>query len=259
MPTKYRKEVLDRPENAAGLNSLRGSKGYSSKTAVGNWLDVYGGPQFYQRGFSTGRFETEAQFAQKTGLSIKDNYYGSGLVDVIPKLSETKTSNLDSESIWKSSNQLMTIHSSLQKEENIFIPTNPRLKEKIDLYRQQAIADTNISRQMRFETESRRAHNSYVADKFKVDSVRIYPGSPKSLDILRNQLFENHEMLSLSFVRYHCFEIIQSTPSKSNLINTDEFSRIISSKFKVKMNKFEIMQVFLYSFSFMIVRFLCSY
>ncbi len=70
----------ERPPNGPGNNGLRGGpKNYSNKTAVGTWLEEWGGPQFYQRGFSTEDFTTEGQH-QQIGATLKEPaYYGAGL------------------------------------------------------------------------------------------------------------------------------------------------------------------------------------
>ncbi len=40
-----------RPDNTPGSNGLRGGKKeFSTKTALGHWMEEYGGPQGYKRG-----------------------------------------------------------------------------------------------------------------------------------------------------------------------------------------------------------------
>ena len=69
-----------RPPNAPGANGLRGGiKSYSLKTTTGQWLEGYGGPSGYQRGFTTVDFETEAQHAQIGATLKRDPQFGAAL------------------------------------------------------------------------------------------------------------------------------------------------------------------------------------
>ena len=69
-----------RPPNAPGSNGLRGGiKQYSLKTTTGQWLEGYGGPSGYQRGFTTVDFETEAQHAQIGATLRKAPEFGAAL------------------------------------------------------------------------------------------------------------------------------------------------------------------------------------
>ena len=53
----------------------------SGKTALGNWIEDYGGAQGYRRGFSSEEFITEAQ-NQQMGVTLKPPpLYGAGLQD----------------------------------------------------------------------------------------------------------------------------------------------------------------------------------
>ncbi len=58
-------------DNGPGSNGLRGGiKQYSQKVTTGPWLDTYGGPMGYRRGFTCPDFQTEAQHAQ-LGVTLK--------------------------------------------------------------------------------------------------------------------------------------------------------------------------------------------
>lgn len=67
-------------ENTPGSNGLRGGiKQYSSKTTTGPWLDTYGGPMGYKRGFHSADFQTEAQHAQLGVVARKPGEFGAGI------------------------------------------------------------------------------------------------------------------------------------------------------------------------------------
>ena len=69
-----------RPANGPGSNGLRGGiKSYSAKTTTGAWLEEYGGPALYKRGFTTSDFQTEAQFAQLGVVRKGPPGFGAGL------------------------------------------------------------------------------------------------------------------------------------------------------------------------------------
>ena len=78
-----------RPSNGPGANGLRGGANvYSNKTAIGTWMESYGGPGGYQRGFSTVDFITEGQHQQLGvyGPSKDNNLYGAPLPPTINPL-----------------------------------------------------------------------------------------------------------------------------------------------------------------------------
>jgi hypothetical protein len=67
-------------DNGPGSNGLRGGiKEYSAKTMTGPWLDTYGGPMGYKRGFTTSDFRTEAQNAQLGVSGRENNEFGAGI------------------------------------------------------------------------------------------------------------------------------------------------------------------------------------
>ncbi len=69
-----------RPDNGPGSNGLRGGiKTYSAKTTTGAWLEEYGGPALYKRGFTTSDFQTEAQYAQLGVVKKSAAGFGAGM------------------------------------------------------------------------------------------------------------------------------------------------------------------------------------
>lgn len=67
-------------DNGPGSNGLRGGiKQYSAKTTTGQWLDTYGGPMGYKRGFTTSDFQTEAQHAQLGVTKKPSGQFGAGI------------------------------------------------------------------------------------------------------------------------------------------------------------------------------------
>lgn len=73
------KRVLN-VDNGPGSNGLRGGiKQYSARTTTGPWLDTYGGPLGYKRGFTTSDFQTEAQHAQLGVIGRPSGPFGAGI------------------------------------------------------------------------------------------------------------------------------------------------------------------------------------
>jgi hypothetical protein len=65
-------------DNGPGSNGLRGGiKQYSPKTTTGQWLDTYGGPMGYSRGFTSADFQTEAQHAQLGAIGKPRGEFGA--------------------------------------------------------------------------------------------------------------------------------------------------------------------------------------
>ncbi len=100
-----------RPANGTGPNGLRGGRNnYSSKTAVGPWLESVGGPSGYIRGFSTSAFQTEAQSQQLGVVKKAPPLYGAGLPRAVDLRSPTTADTMDCNfktSQWKTSTQAM--------------------------------------------------------------------------------------------------------------------------------------------------------
>jgi hypothetical protein len=65
-------------DNGPGSNGLRGGiKQYSAKTTTGPWMDTYGGPSGYKRGFTSSDFQTEAQHAQLGAIGKPRGEFGA--------------------------------------------------------------------------------------------------------------------------------------------------------------------------------------
>lgn len=98
--------VKPRPPNASGPNGLRGGiKQYVPKTITGRWLEEFGGPSGYRRGFTTVEYETEGQH-QQTGARFRPSKeFGPELPDEFttkPPSSPFKyeTANSSSSEMW---------------------------------------------------------------------------------------------------------------------------------------------------------------
>jgi hypothetical protein len=196
-----------RPPNGPGANGLRGGrKTYSDKTAIGNWIEDYGGSEVYKRGFHSDAFQTECQH-QQTGVTLtKDPVYGASL----PKnFIDPRTTNDvfnppagPQSDLWQTNAQLMLKNSGqrvLQTSNQTAKQTiNP---EALDAYRKHWTNDTPESRAMRFQTESRRAGNMGVSKQFEVKSVRYLPGTPIAFERFRERLLARYGILAMSCVR----------------------------------------------------------
>jgi hypothetical protein len=113
-----------RPNNGPGSNGLRGGiKVYSAKTTTGQWLEEYGGPSLYKRGFTTTDFQTEAQYAQLGVVRKSVPYFGSGLplAEVVKHKATTaelfNPTNTQIDTQWKTNSQIM--NSTVSKREVI--------------------------------------------------------------------------------------------------------------------------------------------
>lgn len=98
-----------RPDNGPGSNGLRGGiKTYSPKTTTGPWMEEFGGPALYKRGFSTSEFQTEAQYAQSGVLGQSYSNFGSGLPLKEVVVKKTTTAELFNPSTTRSNQQWQT-------------------------------------------------------------------------------------------------------------------------------------------------------
>lgn len=70
-------------------------------------------------------------------------------------------------------------------------------------YRQNYTSDDKRSRSERFKTEFRRSCD-YVSPKFRVEDVKLFPRTPKSLEILRNKIMEMYGILGIVVTRFVC-------------------------------------------------------
>lgn len=91
-----------RPANGPGSNGLRGGiKTFVPKTITGHWLEEFGGPSGYKRGFTTVEYETEGQHQQKGALFRLPREFG-------PELPDENTENLPSSPFQYTNNKSPT-------------------------------------------------------------------------------------------------------------------------------------------------------
>lgn len=76
--------------------------------------------------------------------------------------------------------------------------------DALEEYRKSWTTDTDASRKMRFETESRRAGNASAPRKFTVSSLRSLPGTPIGFERLRQSLVDHYGLLAIPFLRNAC-------------------------------------------------------
>mmetsp|Transcript_8513 Transcript_8513/g.14129 ORF Transcript_8513/g.14129 Transcript_8513/m.14129 type:complete len:352 (+) Transcript_8513:43-1098(+) len=190
-----------------GANGLRGGiKQYSPKTTTGPWLDTYGGPVGYKRGFTTADFETEAQHAQIGAIANPPGRFGAGiaLVDDRDKYgNDTKAGNDPNQ--WKSNATLThpDFGDALKKDPLDYALLKPRMsREDLKKYRKEWTCDSEVNRNLRFQTESRIAANQ-VAGKFATTCLRSLPGTPKSVETYRDRVIERFGIFALSALRHY--------------------------------------------------------
>lgn len=93
-------------DNGPGSNGLRGGiKEYSPRTTTGPWLDTYGGPLGYKRGFTTSDFQTEAQHAQTGVGGRQSGYFGAGIPVIDARDSRGNNLNALGTESWVSNTQ----------------------------------------------------------------------------------------------------------------------------------------------------------
>ena len=73
---------------------------------------------------------------------------------------------------------------------------------QLDEYRRTWTSDVPASRDMRYQTESRRA-GSNMPLKFQTSSVRMLPGTPRALEKFREKLITGHGILAMSVLRFY--------------------------------------------------------
>ena len=97
----------------------------------------------------------------------------------------------------------ITFLSFNDQEDMAFKLLQPKLsREKLMDYRRQWTCDKESSRKIRFQTESRLAGNA-VGGKFHTNTVRILPGTPKSMEEYRSRLVERYGIFALAALRFH--------------------------------------------------------
>lgn len=192
------KRLLD--VNGPGSNGLRGGiKTYSAKTVTGAWLEEYGGPGGYKRGFHHEDFETEAQHAQSGALGKNTGRFGAAISEPkemdLPVNALIGTENVE----WVTNTQ--AIHRNLSQEAKttedfeLLQPTHPR--EQIEEYRETWTVDKESNRKVRYVTESRLAANQAAGKFFQISSVRFLPGTPKSMEDYRSRLIQRYGIFGI--------------------------------------------------------------
>lgn len=233
----------DRPANGTGPNGLRGGRNvYSLKTAVGNWIEDKGGSAMYKRGFHSDNFETECQH-QQTGRNLqKTPLFGADLPVVFQEPRKTRdifnpAAGPQSDS-WQTNTQSMLKQCGgrVMQSSNQIAKTNIR-PEDLDDYRKSWTNDTVQSREMRFQTESRRAGNGGVTKQFAVTSVRYLPGTPIAFERFRERLLELYGILGMSCVR--------SAIGNRAEISSSDFYQLVKET-GVTMTRTEIQQMLAY-------------
>lgn len=199
----------NRPINGPGANHLRGGVGiYSTKTAVGSWMDNVGGSSGYTRGFTTNEFLTEAQIAQMQGKRVLK--YGAALPppsialnDVTP--TEFALSVVDTgPDHFKSTTQIDFESINRPPRKDVYSPkkkSSGGSVEEVASYRASWTNDTVEGRSQRFETESRRAANYAVKDDFKVNTLRATPGTPQGFERILEAITEKYGILGVTALR----------------------------------------------------------
>lgn len=82
-------------------------------------------------------------------------------------------------------------------------------REKLTSYREHWTVDAGISRILRFQTEANRG-SEFLSNKFRVSTVRLLPGTPKSLESMREKVIEKYGILGITVARYHLSNGTQS-------------------------------------------------
>lgn len=237
--------VKPRPPDGPGSNGLRGGiKKYHPKTITGQWLEEFGGPSGYRRGFTTRDYESEAQHAQYGGTLKYPPEFGPELPDEndIPLPSSPfeyvqspRKGNSSPESPWMTNNALMnsTVLNRNKDEEEQTVLKSHLPKEVLENYRKTWTADPEFARSSRFITETRLA-GSATGTKFAVQSVRTLPGTPKPLELLRSMLVEKYGILA--------FPVVRSVFGTSELMPVKTFRKLLKD-IGMDLKLYEVNQV----------------
>lgn len=220
--------VKPRPPNASGPNGLRGGiKQYVPKTITGRWLEEFGGPSGYRRGFTTVEYETEGQH-QQTGARFRPSKeFGPELPDEYttkPPSSPFKYENANSSSseMWMTTTReqgMSILKRDKKKEEETAL--KPHLdRETLESYRKTWCSDPEFQRHRRFMTETRLASGN-LGKQFNIPTVRPLPGTPKSMELCREQLVEKYGLFA--------FTMVKAMMGSTNNIPSAEFRRALSS------------------------------
>jgi hypothetical protein len=206
--------VKPRPPNGPGSNGLRGGQNSfpNGKTAIGGWMDEVGGPQGYKRGFTTLDFETEAQHQQFGATLRRSPFYGSPLPESVYEATPSVADNFNNPRIKRDYDPFSTTqHEALKScegalQEERILKNEPPLSnmqgEALMKYRHQWTIDSELAREIRYVTETRRA-STKQPPQFQVPSIRLLPGTPKALELFRERLLIKYGITGLPSLR-HC-------------------------------------------------------
>lgn len=195
-------------DNGPGSNGLRGGiKTYSAKTTTGQWLEEYGGPARYKRGFTNDEFETEAQHAQTGALGKSPGYFGAAipLTTSTPdqEAKETILSFYPTKNDWTTNtSQSFQAKPIAEAKADNFKLLEPTLsRAQLEEYRNKWTYDTEKNRNQRFQTTSRSAGNAGAPAQFTTNSLRMLPGTPSHMENYRARIVERYGLFALSMVR----------------------------------------------------------
>jgi hypothetical protein len=238
--------VKPRPPNGPGSNGLRGGQNSfpSGKTAIGGWMDEVGGPQGYKRGFTTRDFETEAQLQQIGASMQRAAFYGAPLPESVYEATPSVADNFNNPKIKRDYDPFSTTqHEALKtcegalQEEKIFKNDPPLSNMQGDAllkYRHQWTMDSELARSIRYITEQRRSCTA-LPPRFQVPSIRLLPGTPKSLELFRERLLIRYGITGLPSLRHSVStgkapcEILLSAIKRLEIdVNKFEFHQMIA-------------------------------
>jgi len=252
-----------RPLDGPGANGLRGGRGVynSGKTAIGVWLDAKGGPSGYKRGFHTDDYATEGQTQQMGGILGKTAYFGSELPNPEhlhrkpPKMQDLFDPLYSGEQkLDYMTNTKALYQNSTEKIIENHLPRSNMPRDELEQYQKTWCCDTPAFREVRYQTENRRAGNA-ANKNFQTPSLRLLPGTPKIIEIFRLNLIEKYGVLSLPMLRHvmgkgeitcdgwksrikatdiklfpHELNQILAYFTPTNFINVDRFVNMIAAK-----------------------------
>lgn len=105
---------------------------------------------------------------------------------------------------------------------------------ELEQYRKKWTVDPETFRSIHYTTETRSSASLAVQTKFAVHSIRLLPGSPKPLELLRDKLIEKFG--------FFAFSVVKSVYSNIDEMTVQEFRKSISG-LQIDMKLFEINQV----------------
>lgn len=130
----------------------------------------------------------------------------------------------------------ITFHSQPGEEK---IEPKPRMNhELLETYRKTWSSDAvypDDVRKTRFTSETRSALMQATKQKPNIEVVRPLPGSPKALEIYREQLVQKYGIFAFAIVRYHL--------GREEIISVDEL-KIAINKINVQIRPHELGQVY---------------